>query len=88
MWYNCFYEVIIGEIFVGEYDILIKVICKYDMLEFVIFILIDWYLMCKCLILVLLVKNVDWLENVNIIVFVYVGFELDIYIDLNDCMVE
>nr|MUK00309.1 universal stress protein UspE [Vibrio cholerae] len=79
---------IIGEIFAGEHDILIKATRKHDMLESVIFTPTDWHLMRKCPTPVLLVKNADWPENANIIASVHVGSELDTHIDLNDRMVE
>ncbi|WP_240182432.1 universal stress protein UspE, partial [Vibrio cholerae] len=82
------YEAIIGEIFAGEHDILIKATRKHDMLESVIFTPTDWHLMRKCPTPVLLVKNADWPENANIIASVHVGSELDTHIDLNDRMVE
>ncbi|NOE85385.1 universal stress protein UspE [Vibrio cholerae] len=88
VWHNRPYEAIIGEIFAGEHDILIKATRKHDMLESVIFTPTDWHLMRKCPTPVLLVKNADWPENSNIIASVHVGSELDTHIDLNDRMVE
>lgn len=48
VWHNRPYEAIIGEIFAGEHDILIKATRKHDMLESVIFTPTDWHLMRKC----------------------------------------
>lgn len=56
VWHNRPYEAIIGEIFAGEHDILIKATRKHDMLESVIFTPTDWHLMRKCPTPILLVK--------------------------------
>lgn len=47
----------------NDIDLVVKVIKCYDDFVLVIFMLIDWYLLCKCFSLVLLVKEYDWLEG-------------------------
>lgn len=74
-WDNWLYEVIICYVINDKVDIVVKVMCFYDDFCLVIFIFIDWYLVCKCFIFVLLVKDYDWLVDGNIIVVVNVGIE-------------
>jgi len=88
VWHNRPYEAIIGEVFSGEHDILIKGTRKHDVLESVIFTPTDWHLLRKCPIPVLLVKNSEWPENANILASVHVGSEVETHLDLNDRMVE
>lgn len=88
VWHNRPYEAIIGEVFAGEHDILIKGTRKHDALESVIFTPTDWHLLRKCPTPVLLVKNAEWPENSNIIASVHVGSEVEAHLDLNDIMVE
>lgn len=88
VWHNRPYEAIIGEVFAGEHDILIKGTRKHDVLESVIFTPTDWHLLRKCPTPVLLVKNATWPEDANIIASVHVGSEVETHLQLNDIMVD
>ncbi len=88
VWHNRPYEAIIGEVFSGSHDLLIKGTRKHDVLESVIFTPTDWHLLRKCPIPVLLIKNADWPEHANILASVHIGSENPTHIDLNDSMVE
>jgi universal stress protein E len=88
VWHNRPYEAIIGEVFAGEHDILIKGTRKHDVLESVIFTPTDWHLLRKCPTPVLLVKNATWPEYANIIASVHVGSEVETHLQLNDIMVD
>ncbi|WJG23053.1 universal stress protein UspE [Vibrio furnissii] len=88
VWHNRPYEAIIGEVFAGEHDILIKGTRKHDVLESVIFTPTDWHLLRKCPTPVLLVKNAEWPADANIVASVHVGSEVETHLQLNDIMVE
>jgi universal stress protein E len=88
VWHNRPYEAIIGEVFEGGHEVLIKATRKHDVLESVIFTPTDWHLLRKCPCPVLLVKNHDWPERGNIIASVHVGSENPTHLELNDSMVE
>ncbi|UGA56329.1 universal stress protein UspE [Vibrio sp. VB16] len=88
VWHNRPYEAIVGEVFGGDHDILIKATRKHDILESVIFTPTDWHLLRKAPCPVLLVKEHEWPENGNVIASVHVGSENPTHIELNDCMVE
>jgi len=88
VWHNRPYEAIIGEVFAGEHEIVVKATRKHDILESVIFTPTDWHLLRKCPSPVLLVKNHDWPVNGQILASVHVGSENPTHLDLNDTMVE
>lgn len=88
VWHNRPYEAIIGEVFYGQHDILIKGTHKHDVLESVIFTPTDWHLLRKCPTPVLLVKHSHWPENANIVASVHVGSEVETHQQLNDLIVE
>ncbi|WP_413284432.1 universal stress protein UspE [Vibrio sp. MA40-2] len=88
VWHNRPYEAIIGEVFEGNHDILIKATRKHDILESVIFTPTDWHLLRKAPCPVLLVKEHEWPENGNVIASVHVGSENPIHLELNDCIVQ
>ena len=48
VWHNRPYEAIVGEVFEGSHDILLKATRKHDVLESVIFTPTDWHLLRKC----------------------------------------
>jgi len=88
VWHNRPYEAIVGEVFAGSHDILIKSTRKHDVLESVIFTPTDWHLLRKAPCPVLLVKNHEWPENGTVVASVHVGSENPTHIDLNDCIVD
>lgn len=88
VWHNRPYEAIIGEVFSGEHDIVIKGTRKHDILESVLFTPTDWHLLRKCPTPVLLVKNEEWPHGASIIASVHVASEIEAHLDLNDKMVE
>lgn len=88
VWHHRPYEAIIGEVFSGSHDIVLKATRQHDALESVFFTPTDWHLLRKCPCPVLLVKNHDWPVNGNIIASVHVGSENTTHIALNESMVE
>ncbi len=88
VWHNRPYEAIIGEVFSGEHEIVVKSTRKHDLLESVIFTPTDWHLLRKCPSPVLLVKDHDWPVNGYVIASVHAGSENPTHLDLNDTMVE
>ncbi len=88
VWHHRPYEAIIGEVFAGGYDLLVKGTRKHDIIESVLFTPTDWHLLRKCPIPVLLIKNPGWPENANILASVHVSSENPSHIELNDVMVE
>ncbi|CCN70888.1 universal stress protein UspE [Vibrio nigripulchritudo] len=88
VWHNRPYEAIIGEVFAGEHEIVVKATRKHDVLESVIFTPTDWHILRKCPCPVLLVKNHDWPVNGNVMASVHVSSENPTHQDLNDTMVE
>ncbi|WP_417881181.1 universal stress protein UspE [Vibrio sp.] len=88
VWHHRPYEAIIGEVFSGGYDIVLKTTRQHDVLESVFFTPTDWHLLRKCPCPVLLVKNHDWPVNGNIIASVHVGSENTTHTVLNESMVE
>lgn len=87
VWYNCFFEVIIQEVVSEKYDLLLKMVYQYDKLEVVIFILMDWYLLCKCFCLVWMVKDQLWLEGGKVLVVVNFVSEENYYNIFNEKLV-
>lgn len=87
IWHNRPYEAIIGEVFAGHHDIVIKATRKHAVLESVIFTPTDWHLLRKCPCPVLLIKNADWPDDPSILASVHVGSENPTHIELNDDMV-
>ncbi|MFV0574717.1 MAG: universal stress protein UspE [Vibrio sp.] len=88
VWHHRPYEAIIGEVFEGQHDILLKATRQHDMLESVFFTPTDWHLIRKCPCPVLLVKNHDWPIDGHIIASVHVGSEHTSHVALNESMVE
>ncbi len=88
IWHHRPFEAIIGEIFAGEHDLLLKATRKHDTLETVFFTPTDWHLLRKCPCPVLLVKNHDWPLNGSIVASVHVGSESETHVSLNHYMTE
>lgn len=88
VWHHRPYEAIIGEVFSGSHDIVLKATRQHDALESVFFTPTDWHLLRKCPCPVLLVKNHDWPVNGNIIASVHVGSENTTHTALNESMVD
>lgn len=88
VWHHRPFEAIIGEVFEGNCDLVLKATRKHDTLETVFFTPTDWHLLRKCPCPVLLVKNHDWPVNGKIVASVHVGSENSTHIALNDSMVK